>query len=82
MSKRLQVLLKSDEYKTFQVIAEEAGYKLGEWVRQILRKKVSEISLKSPQQKLASIRKYHQLTYPTGEIDQMIKEIESGYLDQ
>lgn len=82
MSKRLQVLLKPDEYLNFQVIAEEAGYKLGEWVRQILRKKASEYSLKNPHHKLASIRKYHRLSYPTGDIDQMLKEIEAGYMSK
>jgi hypothetical protein len=82
MSKRLQVLLSSDEYLSFQSMARAARISLGEWVRQVLRKKASEQSAKSPAEKLKAIRKAYRSNFPTADIDQMLREIESGYLGE
>ena len=80
MSKRLQVLFEPKEYKTLQLLAREAGLSLGEWVRQALRRAADTSSVKTPQQKLKGIRRFSQLNGPTGDIEQILKEIESGYL--
>ncbi len=82
MSKRLQVLLESKEYKTFQQMAREAGLSLGEWVRQALRRLSRERSTKSPREKLEAIRRAMQYNGPTCDIEQMLQEIEQGYLAQ
>ena len=80
MSKRLQVLLEAKEYKTFQNVARNEGLSLGEWVRQSLRKAAQAFPSKSPEQKLKSVRKAIQHSSPTVDINQMIREIESGYI--
>jgi hypothetical protein len=80
MSKRLQVLFELKEYKTLQQLAREAGLSLGEWVRQTLRRATEGSSLKSPQEKLKNIRRFSKMNGPTGDIGQVLKEIESGYL--
>ena len=80
MSKRLQVLLEPKEYRTFQQIAKEMGLSLGEWVRRALRRATQETSRKSPEEKIAAIRRYENANAPTCDIDQMLEEIESGYL--
>ncbi len=80
MSKRLQVLIEPREYKTFQMLAKEAGLSLGEWVRQALRRLTLTHSQKSVQQKLDHIRKYSRYNFPTGDIEQILAEIEKGYL--
>jgi hypothetical protein len=80
MSKRLQVLIEPKEYKTFQQLAKEVGLSLGEWVRQALRRVASTTSRKSAEQKLAHIHKYSQYNAPTGDIEQILAEIEKGYL--
>lgn len=82
MSKRLQVLLEPKEYRTFQQIAREAGLSLGEWVRQALRKFLEDKPKKTPQEKLAAIRRASQYNFPTADIEQMLAEIEKGYLGQ
>lgn len=82
MSKRLQVLIQPGEYKTFQQMARQAGISLGEWVRRALREALQERSQKTPQQKLKNIRKAAQYNLPTADIEQMLAEIESGYLSK
>lgn len=80
MSKRLQVLLDPKEYKMYQNIAKKSGVSLGKWVRDCLRKFANEYSSKSPRQKLKSIRLSSFHKFPTGDIDQILSEIEEGYL--
>lgn len=80
MSKRLQVLLEPREYKTFRQIAKEAGVSLGEWVRRALRRAAQNSTSKSPEERLAVIRRYSQHKGPTCDIEQMLAEIEKGYL--
>lgn len=81
MSKRLQVLMEPKEYKQFQRLAEAKGLSLGEWVRQILRRFAQSTSTKDPQTKINQIRKASQLSYPSGAIEQILAEIEKGYLE-
>ena len=80
MSKRLQVLIEPREYRTFHQLAREAGVSLGEWVRRLLRREAGEKSLRRPEEKLRVIRKACQYNGPTGDIGQILQEIEKGYL--
>ena len=80
MSKRLQVLLEPREYRSFQQLAREAGLSLGEWVRQALRKIAAGRSKKSVHEKLEHIRRFSQYQFPSGDIEQILAEIEKGYL--
>lgn len=82
MSNRLQVLLDPKEYKFFQKMAEQEGLSLGEWVRKALRKTQEQFSIQSPSQKLKALRKAVQHNYPSADIEQMLSEIEQGYLKQ
>jgi hypothetical protein len=81
MSKRLQVILDVREYKSFQQVAREAGLSLGEWVRQALRRTAEGFSRKRPQAKLKAIAKAQRHRFPTGDIDQILSEIERGRLE-
>lgn len=80
MSKRLQVLLEPREYRSFQQIARETGLSLGEWVRQALRKVAGSSSRKSQHKKMEAVRRAMQFNGPTGDIEQILQEIEKGYL--
>lgn len=80
MSKRLQVLLEPREYKTFQEIARHAGISLGEWVRQALRSAGGRHAGKSADEKIRNIRRASLYNLPTADINQMLSEIEKGYL--
>lgn len=80
MSKRLQVLVEPGEYKQFQHIAEKKGVSMGEWVRQVLRQATASSSGKSTRQKLEHIRHFCRFKLPSGDIEQILAEIEKGYL--
>lgn len=82
MSNRLQVLLDPKEYKLFQKMARQEGLSLGEWVRKVLRKAQEQLSQQFPSQKLKALQKAAQHQYPSADIDQMLSEIEKGYLKQ
>lgn len=69
------------EYKQFQSLAEARGLSLGEWVRQTLRRFALSASAKGPQAKINSIRRASQLHYPSGEMEQILADIEKGYLE-
>ena len=80
MSKRLQVLLPDQEMSDIQILAERAQMSVGEWVRQTLREARSRKSLKDPAEKLKAIRRAAEYNFPEVDIDQMLREIEQGYL--
>jgi hypothetical protein len=81
MSKRLQVLLPDEEMREIQRIAEREKVSVGEWVRRILREARSQKPTKDIESKLAAIRRGAACSYPTADIDQMLREIEQGYLE-
>lgn len=78
MSKRLQVIIDVHEYKSFQQIARDAGMNLGEWVRQALRRTAEWSSHKKPQSKLKAITRASRHRFPTGDIEDLLAEIETG----
>lgn len=81
MSKRLQVLIEDSEYKKFAKQAREEGKSLGEWVRQSLKTSLALKSSSPPEEKMARIRAIAQRnSFPISEIDELLKEIETGYL--
>jgi hypothetical protein len=80
MSKRLQVLLADDEMADFKLLAERERLTVGEWVRRTLREERKRKSLKDPEAKLKAIRRAAEYSFPTADIDQMLREIEQGYL--
>ena len=79
MSKRLQVMLGDDEYREIETIAREKRLTVSEWARQALRWARRQEPLVSPERKLASIRSAVRHEYPTGEIEEMLEQIERGY---
>lgn len=79
MAKRLQVILRDPDYRDIQRIARSRHMSIAEWVRQALklaRRQEPEID---SGKKLAVIRLAARHEYPSGDIDQMLGEIESGY---
>ena len=52
---------------------------VGEWVRRILREARSRRPVHEPQWKLKAVRKAAEYSFPTGDIEQMLGEIERGY---
>jgi len=79
MAKRLQVILKDPEYREIRRVARSCRMSIAEWVRQALAQARRREPGTSVGKKLAVIRAAARHEYPTGDIDQMLAEIESGY---
>lgn len=80
MSKRLQVLLPDQEMDEIQLLAGREHLTVGEWVRRTLREARSQKSMISRETKLRVIERASEYNFPTANIDQMLAEIEQGYL--
>jgi hypothetical protein len=79
MSKRLQVLLADQEMADIQLLARRERLTVGEWVRRTLREARTHQSVGDPAAKLKAIRRAAESSFPTADIDQMLREIEQGY---
>jgi hypothetical protein len=82
MAKRLQVILQDAEYREVQRAARARRMSLAEWVRQALDIQRRREPVNSLSKKLDAIRTAAKFEFPTADIDQMLAEIEKGYLDQ
>ncbi|OGK82577.1 MAG: antitoxin [Candidatus Rokubacteria bacterium GWC2_70_16] len=76
MSKRLQVLLEEREFREIQRIARGQHMTVAEWVRQALRAARRREPLGDAGKKLEVVRAAARHAFPTGEISQMLTEIE------
>jgi len=79
MAKRLQVIIRDLEYREIQRMARSRHMSIAEWVRQALdlarrREPITDVG-----KKLEIIRAAVRHDYPSGDIEDMLAEIESGY---
>ncbi len=81
MSHRLQVLLDERDMEGIREIACRNKLTVAEWVRQVLRRARREEPLREAHLKLEAVRKASTYSYPTADIDQMLAEVERGYLE-
>jgi len=79
MTKRLQVLLQDRDYKEIQRMARSKSMSIAEWVRQALEAARRVQPVGDVGKKLDVIRAAARHDYPSGDIDQMLGEIERGY---
>jgi hypothetical protein len=79
MSKRLQVLLDESELREIQRAARAQKATVAAWVRQALRAARIQAPLGDAKRKLEVVRAAVRHSYPSGDIEQMIAEIEHGY---
>jgi hypothetical protein len=80
MSKRLQVILQDPEYREIQRIAKARRMSIAEWVRQALAAARRYEPLGDAGKKLDVIREAARHEFPTADIDEMLAQIERGYL--
>lgn len=81
MSKRLQVLLKESELREIQRTARRHRMTVAEWVRQVLRAARRSEPRSDARKKLQAVRAASQHAFPVADIDEMLRQIERGYLD-
>lgn len=79
MSKRLQVLLADLEMSEIQRLARRERLTVGEWVRRTLREARERKPVNDPQTKLKAVRRGAEHSFPSADIEQMLREIERGY---
>lgn len=79
MSKRLQVLLPDTEMSEIQRLAKRENLTVGEWVRRVLREARASRPVIDTETKLKAVRRGAKYSFPTGDIEQMLSEIERGY---
>ena len=80
MSKRLQVILDEEEMRAIQGIAKRHHTTVAEWVRQTLRAARRQEPRLDSERKLKVIRAAVRHKFPSADIEQMLAEIEHGYL--
>ena len=78
--KRLQVLMDDDELREIQRFARRERVTTAEWVRQRLREARERQARPDVATKLAAIQSAYRYQGPTADIEQMLSEIERGYL--
>ena len=79
MSKRLQVILDDEELRDIQKVAQMKHMTVADWVRQVLRAARRGESTGDPNRKLKAIQTAARHAFPSGDIETMLEEIESGY---
>jgi predicted 2-oxoglutarate/Fe(II)-dependent dioxygenase YbiX len=82
MSKRLQVLLNEAEWREIQRAARAQRMTVAEWVRGALRAARRREPLGDTGKKLDVVRAAARHAFPSGDIQQMLAEIERGYLGE
>ncbi len=80
MPKRLQVILQDSDYREIQRAARSRRMSIAEWVRQALAAARRQQPEGSVNKKLAALRAASQYQFPVADMDQMLDEIEAGYL--
>ena len=79
MSKRLQVIVDEDELRDIRRMAQMKQMTVAEWVRQVLRAARRGESTGDPDRKIQAIRAAARHSFPSGDIQGMLEEIEAGY---
>lgn len=80
MSKRLQVIFEESEYGEIEEAARRERMTVSEWVRQSLRAARCQEPGRGAAEKLTAVRQAVGHSFPTADIDQILEEIENGYL--
>lgn len=81
MTKRLQVLLEDDELVAIQSLARRRRQTTAAFVREALRAASEAADYPLPETRLRAVREAAALSYPISEIDDLLVEIERGYLE-
>lgn len=79
MSERLQVLIPDKEMSEVRRLAKREHLTVGEWLRRTLREARMNRPVIEAEAKLKSIRRAVNYSFPTADVEQMLRESERGY---
>ena len=80
MSTRLQVVVQQAELREIRRAARQQRMTVSEWVRRSLQQARRGVSTRDPERKLEVLRTALEHSAPAPDIEQMLVEIERGYL--
>ena len=78
MSTRLQIVMSEAELASLRQVARRAGLTVSEWARRALRAARNAQAVPSPASKLEANERALRCNHPTGDIDEMLADIERG----
>jgi hypothetical protein len=78
VSKRLQVVMPDDEYHALVAAARRRGQPVARLVRDSLRETITHETGDDPDRRIATVLRYARFAGPTGDIAQLLDEIEQG----
>ncbi len=78
MSRRLQVVMSDEEYQAVAKAATRRGIPIAELVRDSLRRTLPDDDVPPAEERIAAILQFARFAGPTGDIDQILSEIEAG----
>ena len=78
MSTRLQVVMDEEDLARCRRCAEREGKTLSVWVREVLRHALRARGGPSPDHRLAALDRALECGHPTGDLDELLAEIEAG----
>lgn len=78
MSKRLQIVMDDAELERLRRCAEREGLTLSDWARRAFEQARRRQTGPTPEQKLAALDRALTCRHPTGDIEEMLAEIERG----
>lgn len=76
MSKRLQIVLQDDEFRAVAEAAQREGLPVARIVREALRRALAEKN--DPEERIAAVLRFARFGGPTGDIEDLLAEIEKG----
>jgi hypothetical protein len=79
MSKRLQVIVGDAELREIQRAARQQRLTVAEWVRQALRSARRTAPRADAKRKLEAVRAAVRHEFPSGDLDDILRQIERGY---
>jgi hypothetical protein len=78
----MQVVMDDAELERYEETARSLGLTLSEWARQVLRAAASTVSRSDVDAKRSAIERARMHSFPAPDIEQMLVEIERGYVDE
>ena len=78
MSTRLQVVVSEEEMTSLRQAARRTGLTVSEWARQALRRARDEQAGPTAEIRLRALERALACNHPTGDIDEMLADIERG----
>ena len=78
MSKRLQIVMPDDEYRAVSRAARRRGKPVSQLVRESLRRTVAEDDEMDADARAAAVLRFARFSGPTGDIEEILADIERG----